>query len=86
LSIFYSTLIINKLKKLIFSCKFETLYYICSMTIQTEVLMTIKNYASKLNVTTSYIYKLIKEKKMQPVEIDGVKFIDTLQFPHIPKK
>ena len=39
-----------------------------------------------MKVTTSYIYKLIKEKKMQPVVIDGVKFIDTVKFPRIPNK
>lgn len=56
------------------------------MTIRTEVLLTIKSYSDKMKVTTSYIYKLIKEKKMQPVVIDGVKFIDTVKFPRIPNK
>lgn len=47
-------------------------------------LLTIKNYADMFNVTASYIYKLIKEQKMEPVVIDGVQFIDTLRFPNIP--
>jgi len=49
-------------------------------------LLTIKNYADKFSVTTSYIYKLIKLKRVQPVIIDGVKFIDTIKFPRIPTK
>jgi hypothetical protein len=44
--------------------------------IDIDSLLTIKNYSKKLDVTTSYIYKLIKENKMQPVVIDGVQFID----------
>lgn len=47
-------------------------------------LMTIKNYALRESVTTSYIYKLIKAGKMQPCVIDGVQFIDTREFPYLP--
>lgn len=47
-------------------------------------LKTIKNYAKEEGVTPSYIYKLIKEDKMEPVMIDGVQFIDTDRFPTIP--
>jgi hypothetical protein len=47
-------------------------------------LQTIKNYAVDRNVTASYIYKLVKERKMQIVLIDGVKFVDSKQFPAIP--
>lgn len=47
-------------------------------------LMTIKNYALKEGVTPSYIYKLIKEGKMNAFEIDGVQFIQTDKFPYIP--
>lgn len=36
-------------------------------------------------VTAAYIYKLIKENKMQRVMIDGVQFIDTLKFPTLHK-
>ena len=46
--------------------------------------MTIKNYASKENVTTSYIYKLIKEGKMNSFQIDGMQFIQIDRFPFIP--
>jgi len=46
-------------------------------------LKTIKNYALANSVTASYIYKLIKENKMQAVVIDGVQFIDTQKFPTI---
>lgn len=33
--------------------------------------------------TTVYIYKLIKEKKIMPVVIDGVYFIDLSKYPTI---
>jgi hypothetical protein len=49
-----------------------------------DSLLTIKSYSDKLKVTTSYIYKLIKENKMQPVVIDGMQFIDFAKYPKIP--
>ena len=55
-------------------------------TTQFNKLKTIKNFALYNKVTTSYIYKLIKEKKMKHVIIDGVHFIDTLINPTIPTK
>lgn len=55
------------------------------MKVNTESLLTIKNYSDKCKVTTSYIYKLIKEKKMEAVVIDGVQFIDILKFPRLGK-
>jgi len=54
------------------------------MKIETSKLMTIKNFAMKEKITPAYIYKLIKEQKMRPVEIDGVRFIDTDMYPTIP--
>ena len=47
------------------------------MKIDISHLMTIKNFALKERVTASYIYKLIKEGKMQQLTIDGVQFIDS---------
>lgn len=47
-------------------------------------LQTVKNYAVNRNVTASYIYKLVKEGKMQLIMIDGVKFVDTKDYPSIP--
>lgn len=47
-------------------------------------LKTVKNFAVGEGVTPSYIYKLVKEGKMQLVLIDGVKFVDTGKFPVIP--
>jgi hypothetical protein len=47
-------------------------------------LKTVKNYALGEGVTPSYIYKLVKEGKMNLVLIDGVKFVDTSKFPSIP--
>jgi hypothetical protein len=47
-------------------------------------LRTVKNYALGHDVTPSYIYKLVKEGKMELVMIDGVKFVDSQRFPSIP--
>lgn len=60
------------------------MYYICSMKIETSILITIKNYALRERVTTSYIYKLIKEGKMNSLDIDGVQFIDLKKFATLP--
>ena len=49
-------------------------------------LKNIKNYALKEGVTTSYIYKLIRENKLSAVDIDGVKFIDIQKYPSIKNK
>jgi hypothetical protein len=47
-------------------------------------LKTVKNYANDEGVTAAYIYKLIKEGKMDCFIIDGVQFIETDRFPTIP--
>lgn len=47
-------------------------------------LKTIKNYSATHNITTSYVYKLIKEGKLQSVVIDGVQFVDSGKYPNIP--
>jgi len=47
-------------------------------------LMTVKNYSNREGVTAAYIYKLIKEGKMDCFIIDGVQFIETDRFPTIP--
>lgn len=56
------------------------------MKVETTDLQTIKNYAVKNGITPSYIYKLVKESKMQAVMIDGVQFIDTKKYPKLPTK
>lgn len=56
-----------------------------SKTLNISALKTIKNYAMTQGVTTSYIYKLIKELKLDAVLIDGVAFIDTVKNPSIRK-
>ena len=53
-------------------------------SIKIDKLRTIKNYAHDRDVTTSYIYKLIKEGKMDCYTIDGVQFIQTDVYPSIP--
>ncbi len=47
-------------------------------------LKTVKNFALGEGVTPSYIYKLVKEHKMELVMIDGVKFVDTNKYNAIP--
>jgi hypothetical protein len=49
-------------------------------------LQTIKHYAALNNVTASYIYKLAKEQKMQIVNIDGVQFVNTKEYPVLPTR
>ena len=51
-----------------------------------ENLITIKNFAVKQGVTPAYIYKLVKEKKMAVVTIDGVQFVDLSQFSQLPTR
>jgi len=54
------------------------------MQINSKVLKTIKHFALGEGVTPSYIYKLVKEGKMQLVMIDGMKFVDVSKYPTIP--
>ena len=54
--------------------------------IEIDYLQTIKNYAVLNAVTPSYIYKLAKENKMQIVNIDGVQFVNTKQYPVLPTR
>jgi hypothetical protein len=54
------------------------------MAVNNKWLKTVKNFAVGHGVTASYIYKLVKEHKMELVMIDGVKFVDTNKFPSIP--
>jgi hypothetical protein len=56
------------------------------MKFDIDRLKTIKNYAVSFGVTASYIYKLIKEQKMESIEIDGVQFIDVAKFSKLPTK
>ena len=47
-------------------------------------LKTVKNFAALHGVTASYIYKLVKEGKMELVKIDDVRFVDTSIYKTIP--
>jgi hypothetical protein len=51
-----------------------------------KLLKTVKNFALKHKITPSYIYKLVRENRMNLVEVDGVKFVDTSKYPTIPVK
>jgi hypothetical protein len=53
-------------------------------TVDISVLKTIKNYAAGEGVTAQYIYKLIKDGRMNDFQIDGVQFIDTRMYPTLP--
>lgn len=55
-------------------------------TINYLKLKTVKHFADSNRVTTTYIYKLMKEKKITPVIIDGVKFVDTAIYTNIHSK
>lgn len=56
------------------------------MKVEIKDMLTIKNYAKKWDVTTSYIYKLVNQGDLTTVVIDGVQFIDISKFPNSPKK
>lgn len=56
------------------------------MQVEIDNLKTIKNYALREQVTPSYIYKLVKEKRIKVVVIDGVQFVNIAEFPTIAKK
>jgi hypothetical protein len=49
-------------------------------------LKTVANYAKDMNVTPAYIYKRIKEGKMNAFIIDGVQFIDISVYPSLKNK
>ena len=50
------------------------------MKVEVNNLTTIKNYALKENVTTSYIYKLIKEKNFDGLDKVIIVFTISLQI------
>ena len=45
------------------------------MKVETEKLETVKSYARRKGLSPQYIYLLIKSKKLNHIEIDGVKFV-----------
>jgi hypothetical protein len=49
-------------------------------------LQTIKHFAHDNKVSTTYIYRLIREEKITMIEIDGVKFVDTSISPTLPTR
>lgn len=63
---------------------YQYYYYIRVMAFNPKWLKTVKNFAVSKNVTPSYIYKLVKEGRMELIMIDGVKFVDVQKFPSIP--
>jgi len=70
-------------------CNYQLLLYLCVMKVSDfnfDFLKTIKHFATKEGVTPSYIYKLAKENKMKIVNIDGVQFVNTKQYPILPTK
>lgn len=56
------------------------------MKIEIDNLQGVKNYAAERTLTTSYIYRLIREGKIKPITIDGVSFIDITKYPTIHGK
>lgn len=54
------------------------------MAVNLKWLKTVKNFALGHNVTPAYIYKLVKEGRMELVTVDGVKFVDASMYKGIP--
>ena len=54
------------------------------MKVDSSNLMTVKNYALQERVTPSYIYKLVKEGKMNFLSVDGVLFVEFNKYPSLP--
>jgi predicted DNA-binding transcriptional regulator AlpA len=40
-----------------------------------DTLITVRNYATKMGITTAWVYKLIAAGKVKSKIIDGVKFV-----------
>jgi hypothetical protein len=72
------------LKKIVESLQLSNKDLYLLMQSNAQWLKTVKNFALSASVTPSYIYKLVKEHKMELVLIDGVSFVDTAKFPTIP--
>lgn len=49
-------------------------------------LKTVKNYAALMKVAPTYVYRLIRDKLIIDVNIDGVSFVDILKYPTLPSK
>lgn len=56
------------------------------MKYETNYLKTVHHYANLMGVTTSYIYRMIKQERIAAIDIDGMQFIDIGKFPAIPAK
>lgn len=54
------------------------------MQVNLKWLKTVKNFATGEGVTPAYIYKLVKEGRMQLVVVDDVRFVDTSVYKTIP--
>jgi hypothetical protein len=54
------------------------------MPVNLKWLKTVKNFALGEGVTPAYIYKLVKEGKMELVKVDSVRFVDTSVYKTIP--
>ena len=54
------------------------------MKVDSSNLITVKNYALQERVTPSYIYKLVKEGKMNFLSVDGVLFVELNKYPSLP--
>jgi len=52
----------------------------------TESLVKVSTFSKMSNYSVKHIYYLIKEEKINCIEIDGVKFIDIKNLPEEYKK
>lgn len=51
------------------------------MNINTDNLMSVRNYALKVKKTTQYIYTLMAKGKIKSQSIDGIKFVVLVEEP-----
>ena len=63
--------------------QWQTICYICRMN--TKNLITSGAVAKILNVSTQRIYAMIKEGKISPIEIGGIKFFNKGDIEKIAK-
>jgi len=53
------------------------------MRIETERLVTVKNFGAALGVSRQRAYKLIEDGRIDTILIDGVKFVDKNKYKHL---
>ena len=47
---------------------------------ETENLLKVSSYAREMGISSTWVYKLAKAKKIEIITIDGVQFIDSEKY------